>query len=128
LLTSLDIIVFQNAIDLGKKTVRRMTSVTEVIKLDPDTNQLIFMEPFTWVSKTDDRFERAGGSKILNTIKLQNNWEEEQLEEELAKRKTVLKWMIQKKMRDYRDVGGIVAEYERHPEKIVKKAEEELNQ
>ncbi len=128
LLTSLDIIVFQNAIDLGKKTVRRMTSVTEVIKLDPDTNQLIFMEPFTWVSKTDDRFERAGGSKILNTIKLQNNWEEEQLEAELEKRKIVLKWMIQKKMRDYRDVGGIVAEYERHPEKIVKKAEEELNQ
>ncbi|MDG6217866.1 MAG: type II/IV secretion system ATPase subunit [Candidatus Thermoplasmatota archaeon] len=128
LLTSLDIIVFQNAIDLGKKTVRRMTSVTEVIKLDPDTNQLIFMEPFKWVSKTDDRFERAGGSKILNTIRLQNNWNEEQLEIELEKRKTVLTWMIQKNMRDYRDVGRIVAEYERHPEKIVKKAEEELNQ
>lgn len=127
LLTSLDIIVFQNAINLGKKTVRRMTSVTEVIKLDPDTNQLIFMEPFKWVSKIDDRFERAGGSKILNTIRLQNNWNEEQLEMELEKRKIVLTWMIQNDMRDYRDVGRIVAEYERHPEKIVKKAEEALN-
>lgn len=128
LLTSLDIIVFQNAIDIGKKTVRRMTSVTEVIKLDPDTNQLIFMEPFVWISKTDDRFDQAGGSKILNTIRAQNNWDEEQLEEELDKRKTVLRWMIQENMRDYRDVGQIVAEYERHPDKIVNKAEEELKE
>jgi len=127
LLTSLDIIVFQNAIDINKKTVRRMTSVTEVIKLDPDTNQLIFMEPFSWVSKTDDRFERTGGSKIMNTIRLQNNWDEEDLEHELENRKTVLQWMIQKNMRDYRDVGRIVAEYERHPEKVIEKAEEELS-
>jgi flagellar protein FlaI len=104
-----------------------MTSVTEVIKLDPDTNQLIFMEPFSWVSKTDDRFERTGGSKIMNTIRLQNNWDEEDLEHELENRKTVLQWMIQKNMRDYRDVGRIVAEYERHPEKVIEKAEEELS-
>jgi flagellar protein FlaI len=128
LLTSLDIIVFQNAIDIGKKTVRRMTSVTEVIKLDPDTNQLIFMEPFSWVSKTDDRFERTGGSKIMNTIRLQNNWNETQLDEELDNRKTVLKWMIKKNLRDYRDVGRIVAEYERHPDKIIDKANEELSE
>lgn len=128
LLTSLDIIVFQNAIDIGKKTVRRMTSVTEVIKLDPDTNQLIFMEPFSWVSKTDDRFDRTGGSKIINTIRLQNDWNEAELDKEFTNRKTVLQWMIKKDMRDYRDVGKIVAEYERHPEKIIDKAKEELSE
>ncbi len=128
LLTSLDIIVFQNAIDIGKKTVRRMTSVTEVIKLDPDTNQLIFMEPFSWISKTDDRFERTGGSKVINTIRLQNDWNETELDKEIANRKTVLQWMIKKDMRDYRDVGRIVAEYERHPDKIIEKAKEELGE
>jgi archaeal flagellar protein FlaI len=128
LLTSLDIIVFQNAIDIGKKSVRRMTSVTEVIKLDPETNQLIFMEPFRWISKTDDRFEMGGGSKILNSIRIQNNWEEEDLEEELENRKTILKWMIQKDKRDYREVGRIVAEYEQNPTDLLLKAKEELNQ
>ncbi|MBS3778643.1 MAG: type II/IV secretion system ATPase subunit [Candidatus Thermoplasmatota archaeon] len=128
LLTSLDIIVFQNAIDINKKTVRRMTSVTEVIKLDPDTNQLIFMEPFSWVSKTDDRFERTGGSKIMNSIRLQSDWDEEELDQELDRRKTVLKWMIKNNLRDYRDVGRIVAEYERHPDKLIKKASEELSE
>ena len=128
LLTSLDIIVFQNAIDIGKKSVRRMTSVTEVIKLDPETNQLIFMEPYRWVSKTDDRFEMGGGSKILNAIRIQNNWDEEDLEEELENRKTILKWMIQKDRRDYREVGRIVAEYEQNPTDLILKAKEELNQ
>ncbi len=126
LLTSLDIIVFQNAVDIGKKTVRRMTSVTEVIKLDPDTNQLIFMEPFRWVSKTDDRFESSGGSKILNTIRIQNDWTEEQLQQELENRKTVLRWMIETNRRDYREVGRIVAEYEKHPERVLEKARREL--
>lgn len=125
LLTSLDIIIFQNAIEIGKKTVRRMTSVTEVIKLDPDTNQLIFMEPFRWISKTDDRFE-SGESKILNTIRQQNDWTEEQLEEELKNRKLILQWMIQKNKRDYLEVGKIVAEYESRPQHVLKQAKEEM--
>jgi len=126
LLTSLDIIVFQNAIDIGKKTVRRMTSITEVIKLDPDTNQLIFLEPFRWVSKTDDRFDSAGGSKILNTISQQNDWSEEDLEEELEHRKIILQWMLENDIRDYLEVGKIVAEYERHPLELLERVQKEL--
>jgi len=128
LLTSLDIIVFQNAIDIGKKTVRRMTSVTEVIKLDPDTNQLIFMEPFRWLSKTEDTFEEHGGSKIISTIRQQNNWSEEDLEEELNRRITILQWMVKTNKRDYREVGHIVAEYENHPLALFERAQQEMQE
>ncbi len=126
LLTSLDIIVFQNAVDIMGKTVRRMTSVTEIVKLDPDTNQLIFMEPFKWVSKTDDRFESSGVSKILNNIRVQSDWSEEQINKELENRKTILTWMLKKNIRDYKDVGRIVADYAKYPEALVKKAKEEI--
>ena len=126
LLTSLDLIVFQNAIDIKGKTVRRMTSVTEIVKLDPDTNQLIFMEPYKWVSKTDDRFEVSGSSKILNKIRLQNDWTESQLEKEIQNRKLILRWMLEKNIRDYKEVGRIVNQYTRHPDELLKKAREEL--
>ncbi len=126
LLTSLDIIVFQNAVDIGGKTVRRMTSITEVIKLDPDTNQLIFMEPFSWVSKTDDRFESSGTSKILNTIRLQNDWTEAQLNKELENRKFLLEWMVKKNIRDYKTVGKVVSDYHKNPEPLLKKARGEM--
>jgi len=126
LLTSLDMIVFQNAVEIGGKMVRRMMSVTEVVKLDPDTNQLIFMEPFRWISKTDDRFENTGVTKILNEIKLQNDWTDKQLQNEIENRKKILKWMIEKNIRDYREVGKTVSEYCKKPAELLKKAEEEL--
>ena len=126
LLTSLDVIVFQNAIDIAGKTVRRMTSVTEIVKLDPDTNQLIFMEPYRWVSKTDDRFEASGTSKILNNIKIQSDWTDEQLSKELENRKYILNWMLKKDIRDYREVGRIVNLYNKEPEELLKKAKGEM--
>ena len=126
LLTSLDIIVFQNAVDIAGKTVRRMTSVTEVVKLDPDTNQLIFMEPFRWGSKTDDRFESSGASKILNNIKLQNDWSETRLTQEIENRKIILEWMLKKDIREYKDVGKIVTDYSKYPEEMLKKVKGEM--
>jgi flagellar protein FlaI len=119
LLTSLDVIVFQNAIDIGGKMVRRMTSVTEIIKLDTDTNQLIFMAPYTWGSKTDDRFESSGSSKILARIKQQCDWNDEQLKQELDNRILILEWMHRQNVRGYKKFGRIVAEYKKFPEKIL---------
>ena len=128
LLTSLDIIVFQNAVPIGGKMVRRMTSVTEIIKLDSDTNQLIFMAPFTWVSKTDDRFESSKTSKILNKIKLQNDWSDEQLEEELENRMLVLRWMVKKNVSSYQEFGRIIADYQKFPDEVLKKVREEMKE
>ena len=126
LLTSLDIIVFQNAVDIKGKTVRRMTSITEIVKLDPDTKQLIFMEPYRWISKTDDRFESSSSSKILNNIRLQNDWSEEQLGKELENRKLILRWMKEKNIRDYIEVWKCINQYARYPDDILKKAKEEI--
>ena len=128
LLTSLDVIVFQNAVDIGGKMVRRMTSVTEIIKLDSDTNQLIFMAPYTWVSKTEDRFEGAGSSKILNRIKQQNDWSDEQLLRELHNRMLVLEWMRKKKVRSYKKFGKIIAEYKKFPERVLELAQKEMEE
>ncbi len=119
LLTSLDIIVFQNAVEIGGKMVRRMTSVTEIIKLDSDTNQLIFMAPYTWLSKTDDRFESSGSSKILNRIKQQNDWTDEQMLQELNNRILVLEWMRKKKIKSYKKFGSVIAEYKKFPERVL---------
>ncbi len=128
LLTSLDVIVFQNAVPIGGKMVRRMTSITEIIKLDSDTNQLIFMAPFTWVSKTDDRFESSRTSKILNKIKQQNDWSDDQLEEEIENRILVLRWMMKKNVDSYQEFGRIIADYRKFPDEVLKKVRGEMKQ
>ncbi|MCK5112102.1 MAG: Flp pilus assembly complex ATPase component TadA [Thermoplasmatales archaeon] len=126
LLTSLDVIVFQNAVEIGGKMVRRMTSVTEIIKLDSDTNQLIFMAPFTWVSKTDDRFESSKTSKIYNKIKQQNDWTDEQLEQEMSNRILVLEWMKKKNIRSYQEFGRVVADYQKFPKQVLERVKKEM--
>jgi flagellar protein FlaI len=128
LLTSLDVIVFQNAVEIGGKMVRRMTSVTEIIKLDSDTNQLIFMAPYTWVSKTDDRFDVAGSSKILNRIKQQNDWSDEQLQHELNNRIVVLEWMRKKKIKSYKKFGSVIAEYKKFPERVLERIQRDTEE
>ncbi|UCD14599.1 MAG: type II/IV secretion system ATPase subunit [Thermoplasmatales archaeon] len=128
LLTSLDVIVFQNAVEIGGKMVRRITSVTEIIKLDSDTNQLIFMAPFTWGSKTDDRFEISRNSKIYNKIKQQNDWNDEQLEQEISNRILVLEWMRKKNIRSYQEFGRVVAEYQKYPTQVLERVKKEMEE
>jgi adenylate kinase family enzyme len=56
LLTSLDVIVFLNSVTVDGAPVRRITNVTEVIKLDPGTNRLVTITPYTWISEINDHF------------------------------------------------------------------------
>lgn len=125
LLTSLDLIVFLNSVTVAGAPVRRITSVTEVIKLDPATNRLVTLIPFSWISEAKDEFENAGGSRIIDKIKLQNGWSASRVKQELENRKKILQWMMKKDLRSYEAVGRVVSEYTKDPDAVLKKAKED---
>ena len=102
--------------------VRRITNVTEVIKLDPESNRLVTLTPFRWVSEIDDRFEGTAGSRIMNKIKLQYGWTDERLHQELENRKKIIKWMMKNNLRSYKDVGKVVAEYNKDPKLVINRS------
>ncbi len=124
LLTSLDIVVFLNNLTVKGKPVRRISSVTEIIKLDAETNRLVTISPFQWVSEIDDRFIRKNGSQLLDKIKLQNMWDDRELEKEIKNRKKVLNWMIKNNIRTYTEVGEIISDYYNESESVLKKIED----
>jgi len=126
LLTSLDLIVFLNTVTIKGAPLRRITNVTEIIKLDPETNRLVTMTPYRWISEIDDRFETNGGSSIINRIKKQNGWNDEKLYQEINNRITILNWMKRKNLRSYEQVGNIVSEYRKDPETVLKRAREDV--
>jgi hypothetical protein len=84
------------------------------------------MAPFQWISKTDDRFESSKTSKIMNRIKQQNDWNDEQLEEEVTNRMKVLEWMEKKNITTYKDFGRVIAEYQKYPKKVLERVNREL--
>lgn len=125
LLTSLDLIVFLNSVTVAGVPVRRITNVTEVIKLDPATNRLVTLTPFSWISEVKDEFENTGGSRILNKIKLQNGWSNSRIKQELENRKKILQWMMKKGLRSYEAVGKVVSKYTKDPDVVLKKVKED---
>jgi len=124
LLTSLDMVVFLNNLTVDGKPVRRVTNITEIIKLDPETNRLVTISPFYWISEVDDSFKDTKGSKILNRIKLENVWTDQKLEEELKNRIKILEWMQKNNQRSYTQVGRIISDYYNDPEELLKKIED----
>ena len=125
LLTSLDLVVFLNSVTVEGDPARRVTNVTEIIKLDPESNRLVTITPFSWVSEVEDRFEYGGGSRILNRIRMQHGWDEEKLNQELSNRMVVLEWMKRKNLRSYKQVGKIISEYHKNPKAVLKKVKED---
>jgi len=121
LLTALDLVVFLNSVTIKGVPARRVSNVHEIIKLDPETNRLVTMTPFHWVSEIDDRFETNIGSNVFNKIKTQNGWNDDELQKELNNRMVILEWMERKNLRSYREVGRIVSEYKKNPESVLKK-------
>jgi len=125
LLTSLDLIIFLNSVTVEGMPVRRITNVTEVIKLDPESNRLVTLTPFHWLSEVKDKFESTGGSRILQRIKMQYGWDDKRLHQELETRKDILRWMMKKNLRSYEEVGRIVSEYIKDPQTLLKKVKED---
>jgi len=125
LLISLDIIVFLNSVIVNGVPVRRITNITEVIKLDPGTNRLVTITPYTWISEINDRFLHTNGSRIMHKIKMQYGWDESRLKLELNNRVSILKWMMKNNLRSYEDVGRIVTEYIKDPVKVLKRVRED---
>jgi len=124
LLTSLDLVIFMNNLTVDNKPVRRITNITEIIKLDPETNRLVTISPFNWVSEIDDRFEVNRGSRMMNKIRLSKSWDEKTLNKEIQNRIKVLEWMTKKNIRSYTKVGKIVSKYFKDPEAVLKKVKD----
>jgi flagellar protein FlaI len=123
LLTSLDMVIFMNNLTVKGNPVRRVTNVTEIIKLDPETNRLVTITPFYWMSEIDDRFEDTKGSRLINKIKLENMWSDERLQKELKNRIKVLQWMQKNKQRSYIQVGRVISDYYNAPVEVLNNIE-----
>ncbi len=122
LMTSLDIVTFLTTYQRHDGSLeRRVNSVIEIIKQEPESKRLISVTPFSWESSINDTFNYHGGSKVLQNIMKKRGWTQKQLDDELQKRQDIIQWMADENIRSYKEVGKIVALYKKNPKKILKK-------
>jgi flagellar protein FlaI len=117
----IDAIVVQLRTEINGKPARRIMAVTEVAALDPRTKELLTNETFRWDAK-NDAFVFSGRSHILERNMKKMGLQEDQVQEELQRRKTVLEWMAKNNIRRHSDVSNIIREYYLDPERVFKRA------
>ncbi len=95
--------------------------MTEIDSYDPDNKELVAQEIFKWIPRRDS-FRKLNRSIILERTKEKMGLDEEEMQEELQRRQTVLEWMVGKNIRRYTDVASVIREYYADSERIYRKA------
>jgi flagellar protein FlaI len=121
LLTMLDIILIEGRTEIGGKPARRAFSVTEMVGSDPKTRELLTNDVYHWNMRSDS-FSYLGRSYVLERVMKKTNLTPQDVQAELQRRKTVLEWMVNNKIRNYSDVAGIIREYYADPMRVYHKA------
>jgi flagellar protein FlaI len=125
LMTALNIMLLQGQVKVGTKMTRRVKSLTEIVGLDPETNEIIYNSVFSW-NPADDRFHFSGHSYIFEKIRLSRGWSPRQMENEMRRRVLVLEYMRKKNFDNYKKVASLISAYYRDPEKTTAMIEKEL--
>ena len=119
-LQALDIVVIQGLMRIGRKRVRRVKEVVEVVGIDPATEDLLTNDVFRW-NPRKDTFDYFGKGHVMDRIAEQRNWTDRELNEEFNRRVEVIKWMVEKGIKHYVDFGNVIAAYYKDPEKVMER-------
>jgi flagellar protein FlaI len=121
LIQNLDVLIFLLQVKSRDRYVRRVNQILEVtgVKGDRPTTS----EIFKW-KPVEDKFETVEKSQMLEHIAKSIGLTETSLMEEIRTRKSILEWMHEKRIFDYREVANIINGYYSNPERIVGLVEE----
>jgi flagellar protein FlaI len=132
LVSALNLVLLQRQVKVGTKMTRRVQSLTEIVGLDPETNELITNSVYSW-NPSDDTFLYSGHSYIYERVALMKNLSMKEMEREVRRRVEILEYLQAKDRQatrqhpfTHRDVGRIVSFYYKEPEKAVAEAREEI--
>ena len=98
-----------------KKAFRRMLSVNEVVDFEK------YVNPFKWDPIKDEQIVNLESSQLLPSMALKVGLTTEELVTEMYRRRDVLHYMREQKIRSYHDVATIIAEYYARPKEFYEK-------
>jgi flagellar protein FlaI len=110
LVPSVNFIVLVGRISVGGRPARRVLSVTELVGLDPRTEEFVTNEVYRY-DPPHDTFIYGGRSYIIERIASSKGMRLDRVRQDLQERKMVLDWMVAKNIRNYREVTKIVGLY-----------------
>jgi len=127
LVGALDVVVMQAKVKVGTKMVRRIKNMTEIVGVDPDTEELITNKAYTW-NPADDSYSYGGHSYIYEKVAQSKNWTQREMEREVKRRKMVLDYMEKEEIFNYRNFARMISSYYRDKNAVMEKVRERLDE
>lgn len=124
LIENLDLLLFAKRTRRKGSYIRRVDSIYEFIRYDKDQGRPVVNKVFDWQAR-DDTFD-TNKSTILSEIAESHGRTVKEVQEEVVRRKKVLRWMKEHGIKHYEDVGRIISTYYHHPDRILERVEAEL--
>lgn len=116
--TALDLVSIQSSTRVDGNKVRRNISLTEINHYDAENDEINVQDVYQWQAETDT-FIRPGNSQILEEIKFDRGWSEDELQAKLEERKTILAYLIMNGLNTYAQVAATFQAFINDPETIL---------
>jgi len=119
LVESLDAIVIMVHAKEKGKSARRIKETDEIISIESGTFEAKTFRSIEWDPR-EDIFKFDKNSILLKKIAHNKGIKIDDILKEILRREAVLKWMVNKGIKDYVEVRKVINEYYKSPEKILK--------
>ncbi|MEM3395837.1 MAG: type II/IV secretion system ATPase subunit [Thermoplasmata archaeon] len=132
LVAALNIVLLQGQVKVGTKMTRRVKNLTEIVGIDPETNELITNSVYSW-NPADDTFSYSGHSYVYEKVAASKNWSMKEMEREVKRRCDILEYMKlieSQRPKDnpftYKDVARLVSWYYKEPDAVMETVRQAL--
>jgi flagellar protein FlaI len=118
LLSALNNVIIQIQARTEKGVVRRLKQVLEIVGFEPETNELITNTVYEW-DPASDKFVFKGHSFLFDKIMDLKNYGPDEMDAEFQRRTSVIRYLVENKITDYRQLWRTIAQYYKDPTEVM---------
>ncbi len=113
---SLIIVMFRDR----RKGFRKLIEVSEIVPIPGEVGErnIKINILYRWSPKTDTWEKLSESERLINEIGMHTGMTEDEIKEDIMKKKVILDWMVKHDIMNIDDFGKIINEYYKNPERI----------
>ncbi|MDX1748458.1 MAG: type II/IV secretion system ATPase subunit, partial [Halobacteriales archaeon] len=116
--TALDLVSVQTQTRIQGEKVRRNKTITEINRYSNEKDEINVKDVHSWRAE-DDEFRSVANSRLLEEVKFDRGWNQERLDVEMFKRRTVLAYLIHNDIKEYAKVAATLQGFINDPDTIL---------
>ena len=124
LIPTLNLIVLLARLRVGERIIRKVIHIAEPY-LDEKTGEIRLNDVFIWDAYSK-QYRYTGVSKTLERISMLTGLSMEAIEDDIERRHTIIRWMVKKNIRSFKDVAEIIRRFYINPNEVYQLAQLEL--